>query len=485
MAVSEKPAANIHADLEALVGPAGIVGPDGLEQFVVDFKGTYRTSPAAVVRPASTEEVAAVVSYCHREGIGVVPQGGNTGLCGGSVPLDAGPPSIILSLARLNKIIDVRPERATVTVDAGVTIQAVQEAAAAHQLLFAPDWGARGTAQVGGGIATNAGGLNVLRWGSLRSQILGLEAVLPDGRIWDGLRSLRKDSSGFDCKQLFIGTEGTMGIVTKAVFALHPLPSVHETAFVALASLDQLIPFFSLARAQAKGLVSAFELMPEEGVKRVLASTPSVRRPIDNPSDWYVLIRLSGDTEVSDVLSEVLAAAADQAMITDAAVAATADQDAALWLIRDEIPPMFSFDELGNRHKFDIAIPMDSVVDFMADAATAVDSIVPGTMTFGFGHVGDGNLHFSIYPGAEANVEDYLQRGPQLQAALDDLTWRHEGSISAEHGIGQTMRARLAGQKSEVEVDMMRAVKAALDPTGIMNPGKVIPTETDMATHIG
>lgn len=478
--------AEVIDDLVEIVGSGGVLVGADTDSFVVDWGRKFtNASTLAVVRPSTTAEVAAVVSYCRANDIAIVPQGGNTGLCAGGIPLAEDHPestaSIVLSLSRLSTILSVDVERATVTVEAGVTIEALQEACAAQGLLFAPDWGARGTAQIGGGISTNAGGLNVLRWGSLRSQVLGLEVVLPDGRIWNGLRSLRKDATGLDIKQLFIGTEGTLGIVTAAVFALHPLPSRHRTAFVALEALDKLMPFFAHARTEAAGLLSAFELLPEEGVRRVQINSPQVVHPLSEPSEWYVLLRFSGGDEIDDALTSLLESAAANGLIVDAAVASTAEQEANLWFIRDEVPPTFTFDARGKRHKFDIAIPVDRVVEFFERAGPTVDAVIPGTRTFGFGHIGDGNLHFSVYPGPDADIDEYDSGGAELERAIDELTWEFGGTISAEHGVGQIMRDRLGGQKSDVELDLMRTVKAALDPTGIMNPGKLIPSSAPAA----
>ncbi len=478
--------AEVIDDLVEIVGSGGVLVGADTESFVVDWGRKFtNASTLAVVRPSTTEQVAAVVSYCRANDIAIVPQGGNTGLCAGGIPLAKDHPestaSIVLSLSRMSTILSVDVERATVTVEAGVTIEALQEACAAQGLLFAPDWGARGTAQIGGGISTNAGGLNVLRWGSLRSQVLGLEVVLPDGRIWNGLRSLRKDATGLDLKQLFIGTEGTLGIVTAAVFALHPLPSRHRTAFVALEALDKLMPFFAHARSEAAGLLSAFELLPEEGVRRVQINSPQVVHPLSEPSEWYVLLRFSGGDEIDDALTSLLESAAVRGLIVDAAVASTAEQEANLWFIRDEVPPTFTFDARGKRHKFDIAIPVDRVVEFFERAGPTVDAVIPGTRTFGFGHIGDGNLHFSVYPGPDADIAEYDSGGAELERAIDELTWEFGGTISAEHGVGQIMRERLGGQKSDVELDLMRTVKAALDPTGIMNPGKLIPSSAPAA----
>lgn len=466
--------------LVSIVGQVGVLTDDDTQPFVEDWASKFSDNPAiAVVRPSSTEQVAAVVQLCDEHDIAIVPQGGNTGLCGGSVPLVASHPEarpcIVLSLSRMNRILSVDVDRATVTVEAGVTIEALQEACAAKGLLFAPDWGARGTAQVGGGISTNAGGLNVLRWGSLRSQVLGLEVVLPDGRVWNGLKSLRKDATGLDLKQLFIGTEGTLGVVTGAVFALHPLPTEHRTAFVALSSLGDLMPFFAHARTEAHSLLSAFELLPEEGLRRVRKNAPQTQHPFATPSEWYAIVRFSGSDEVDNALEAMLTSAAERGLISDAVVASTADQEANLWFIRDEVPSSLTFDKRGSRHKFDMAIPVDRVVEFFEQARPAVDAVVADTRTYGFGHIGDGNLHFSIYPGPDTDLDEYDRSGRELERAIDQLTWEFGGTISAEHGVGQIMRDRVAAQKTEVELDLLRRVKDALDPSGIMNPGKVLP----------
>ncbi len=465
--------------LARLVGPAGMVADDDVEPFVVDWSGKYRGDPVAVVRPQSTTEVAAVVALCHRHQIGVVPQGGNSGLCGGSVPVSADDPeardSIVLSLSRMQRIVTVDPAEGTATVEAGVTIDALQNAASAVDLLFAPDWGARGSAQVGGGIATNAGGLNVLRWGSMRSHVLGLEVVLADGRIWDGLRSLRKESTGLDVKQLFIGTEGAIGIVTKAVVRLHPRPSMHQSAFVSLPSLDGLMPFVQMAQAASNGHISALELVPEEGIVRVLHNRADLRRPLSERADWYVLVRVSGGPDTPAALESALGAAGAAGLIGDAVVAATPAQTDNLWAIREELPSLFTFDERGNRHKFDISVPVAAVAGFFEKAGPAVAAVLPGTLTYGFGHVGDGNLHFNVYPGPTCDVDEFDRVGPELEAAVDRLTWSFGGSVSAEHGVGQAMRQRVADQKTDVELDLLRTLKAALDPSGILNPGKALP----------
>ncbi|MDH3293282.1 MAG: FAD-binding oxidoreductase [Acidimicrobiia bacterium] len=474
--------------LTGLLEPVAIVPSDDHQRYLVDERRRIRADAWAVVRPGSTEQVAAVMELCAGHDVAVVPQGGNTGLCGGSVPQPGSSrPTLVLSTSRLNRIRDLNPVRATATVEAGVTIQAVQEAAAGADLLFGPDWGARGTAQIGGAISTNAGGLNVIRWGGLRRQVLGLEVVLPDGRVWDGLRPLYKDSSGVDLKQLFIGAEGTLGVVTAAVVALQARPADHHSALVALPDIDTLLPFFTHVRGRANELLSGFELLPAEGIARAVADVPSLQAPTLAAARWYALVRYSGDDgtddRVAQALTDVLAAAADRSLITDAVVAATPVQEQNLWYLREELPSGRRFDERGRRHKFDIAVPVDMIPPFIRRADTVVDQVVPGVRTYIFGHVGDGNLHFSLYPGPDADLDRFDDAGAELVSAVDRLTWEFGGSISAEHGIGQEMRARLVGQKSDLEFELLARLKNTLDPQGIMNPGKVLPESWDRPVH--
>jgi FAD/FMN-containing dehydrogenase len=460
--------------LAGRLDPSSIVSVDDHRRFLVDERGKFTGEAWAVIRPGSTEEVAEVVGLCAAHGVAVVPQGGNTGLCGGSVP-GSERPSVLLSTSRLNRIRDLNVIRATATVEAGVTLQALQEAAVDAGLLFGPDWGARGSAQIGGAISTNAGGLNVIRWGTFRRQVLGLEVVLPDGRCWDGLRPLYKDSSGIDLKQVFVGAEGTLGVVTAAVVALQPRPGQDHSALASLPGIESLLPFFTHVRDRAGNVLSGFELMPAEGITRAVTDVPTLQAPRLREAEWYALVRCSGDASTIDRLTDILSTATELGLIDDAVVAATPAQEANLWHLRDELPSGRRFDERGKRHKFDIAVPIDTIPTFITAAGQAVDRVVSGTRTYVFGHVGDGNLHFSIYPGPEADLVRFDAAGAEMVAAVDALTWDVGGSISAEHGIGQEMRERLAGQKSPLEFELLARIKSALDPQDIMNPGKVLP----------
>lgn len=456
--------------LRQLLGPTGwLEGVDSVHH-LVDFRGDFRGEALGVAKPGSTAEVSEVVRICASAGVAVLAQGGNTGLSGGSIPSGGGP-TVVLSLTRMRAIEEIDADGATITAQAGVTVQELQEAAAGVDRLFAPDWGARGSATLGGAIATNGGGINVLRYGNTREQVLGVEVVLADGRVWNGLRALPKDNSGYDLKHLFIASEGTLGIVTRAVVRLHPRPAAHRTAFVSLTDIDRLNEWFGLAQSHRPGALSAFELIPEIGVGRVIERY-AVQRPLSTVSEWYVLLRLSGGVDVGEDLLDLLQAGTDAGLIGDAVVAESTAQEENLWMLRDELPPPRIFG--GYLLKYDLAVPSSRISEFHAEVRTLIESIVPGAMPYVFGHVGDGNLHLTVWP---ASSPDGLleKRSGALMAAIDELTWAYRGTISAEHGLGQELRDRIVGQKPPIELELMRRIKDAFDPQGVLNPGKVLP----------
>lgn len=464
----------VVAGLRSLLGPRGWLEDDAIAPFLIDFREDFRGEALGVARPGSTEEVARIVELCAANGVAVLPQGGNSGLSGGSIP-GVDRPTVVLSLTRMRAIETIDAEGFTITAQAGVTVQELQEAAEEVDRLFAPDWGARGTATLGGAIATNGGGINVLRYGNTREQVLGLEVVLADGRIWNGLRALTKDNSGYDVKQLFIASEGTLGIVTRAVVRLHPRPAAHSTAFVTLREIDRLDQWYAMASSHRPGALSAFELIPEIGVGRVIERY-AVQRPLDEISEWYVLVRFSGADGIADDLLELLSTAADAGLIGDAVVADSAAQEENLWRLRDELPPPRIFG--GYLLKYDLAVPSNQIGRFHAEVRELIESVVPGAMPYVFGHVGDGNLHLTVWPASsEAGLLEV--RSAALVDAIDRLIWSYNGTISAEHGLGQELRDRIVGQKPDIELELMRRIKAAFDPQGLLNPGKLLPDRPD------
>ena len=455
------------AGLRSDLGPAGLLtGPDAAP-YLTGQKGRFTGEALAVVRPASVDETARVVRACASAGVTIVPQGGNTGMSGGSVPAAAGRsdvsslpdtggrvgdsggtqrPSIVLSMSRMNRIVSVDPDRWTITAEAGATIEAVQQAAAAANRLFAPDWGARGTATVGGAISTDAGGNNVLRYGNMRDNVLGLEAVLADGRVWDGLRALRKDSSGYDLKQLFIGAEGTLGVVTRAVLRLHPSTPHIQSALAAITGLDRLTPLLELATSRCAGDVTAFELVPSAGLERVCEKF-DLTRPLETREEFCVLVRLASTEPVSERLGAFLAEASERGWITDAAVAVTDEQEARLWAIRDELSPMFLWSQHEHGVKLDTAVPIDRFGAYHDEVRRLAAELAPDALTYGFGHVGDGNLHMYVLPTSDDQVTPFLAVREELRERIDEATFAFGGTISAEHGIGQLLRSRIQRQK--------------------------------------
>ena len=482
------------AGLRSDLGPAGVVTGADAAPYLTDQKGQFTGEALAVVRPSSVDETVLVVRSCAAAGVAIVPQGGNTSMSGGSVPavsahsgtpVPTGPggdghtrtpqrPSIVLSMGRMNRIVSVDPDRWTITAEAGATIDSVQQAAAAADRLFGPDWGARGTATVGGAVSTDAGGNNVVRYGNMRDNVLGLEAVMADGQVWDGLRALRKDSSGYDLKHLFIGAEGTLGVVTRAVLRLHPSTPHIQSALAAISGLDRLMPLLELAMARCGGDVTAFELIPVVGLERACEKF-DFARPLVTREKFCVLVRLASAEPVSERLGAFLAEASERGCIRDAAVAVTDEQETRLWTIRDELSPMFLWAEHVHGVKLDTAVPIDRFGAYHDEVRRIASELAPGALSYGFGHVGDGNLHMYVLPTSDDEVASFLAVRDELRERIDEATFAFGGTITAEHGIGQLLRDRVRPQKSAVEWDLMRAVKNALDPQGIMNPHKTLP----------
>ncbi len=440
------------------------------EPYRTDWRGRYRGDAVCVALPGSTEEVAAVVRSCADAGVAIVPQGGNTGLCGGATPTGG---EVIVSLRRLNRIRAVDQDNNSITVESGCTLVAVQEAAAAVDRLFPLSLAAEGSATIGGNLSTNAGGVQVLRYGNTRELTLGLEVVLPDGRIWNGLRGLRKDNTGYDLKHLFIGAEGTLGLITAATLKLFPRPRTRATAWAAVPDPAAAVRLLGRLRDAAGDNVTAFEIVGRPALELVLKHIPDTRDPLSGQPEWQVLIELSGARDdLADSLQTALQEALETGLVTDAAFATSEAQAAALWALRENVSEAQKIEGVSIKH--DVAVPVSRIPEFIARADAALRASFPEVRIVCFGHIGDGNLHYNqSKPNAQANG-DFIAQTAAVNRIVHDLVHELNGSISAEHGLGQLKREEVLRYKSEVEMDLMRAVKNALDPSGRMNPGKLL-----------
>lgn len=455
--------------LKSIVGPQGwIEDAQDMRPYETEWRGRYTGKALLVVAPGNAKEVSEVVVACAAESIAIVPQGGNTGLCGGAVPDDSGS-QVVLSLRRMNRIRSASGDGYSMVVDAGCTLMQVQEAAAATGRFFPLSLAAEGSCQIGGNLSTNAGGINVLRYGTARQQVLGLEIVLPDGRLIDGLRALRKDTAGYDLKQLFIGAEGTLGVITGACLQLQPAPDDVSTFMVALESPDASVQLLSALRESIGNSLLAYELIPERAVRFVTRHIPGTKHPFDPPSDWYVLA--SCDAPQAAV-ERALMAAIESGVATTALMAKNQAEANALWRLRHSISEAQKPEGASLKH--DVSVPVDRVGEFIAAAEEAVLKEVRDGRVVAFGHVGDGNIHFNISQPENSSADEFLQQREAVAGIVYKIIEQLGGSFSAEHGIGKARRHHLRQYRSVAELDTMRAIKAALDPLGIMNPGKVL-----------
>ncbi|MEW5421512.1 FAD-binding oxidoreductase [Amorphus sp. 3PC139-8] len=459
----------------AIVGAShALRSPDDQAPYLTEWRRLYHGRTPLVLRPGSIDEVAKILSLASESDTSIVPQGGNTGLVGGQVPDESGA-EILVSLARLDRIREVDAEGYTLTAEAGVTLAGVQAAADEADRLFPLSLASEGSCTIGGNISTNAGGTGVLAYGNTRDLVLGLEVVLASGEIWNGLRRLRKDNTGYDLKNLFIGAEGTLGIVTAAVLKLHPKPVGREVAIAAVESPADAVALFDRVKAAAGGAVVAFELIGRRGLEFVLAHAPGNRDPMATPHPWYVLVEIaSGQSreEARTLLEAALGEAIEAGLATDAVVAESLDQAAAFWRLRHMISEVQLHE--GGSVKHDIAVPIAAIPAFVEEATRAVETLIPGARTVPFGHLGDGNLHFNVSQPVGADKAAYLARWEEINAVVHAIVRDHGGSISAEHGIGRLKRDLVASVRDPVELSMMRQVKRMLDPKGILNPGRVL-----------
>jgi FAD/FMN-containing dehydrogenase len=458
----------------AIVGPAhAITSPDDQAPYLREWRDLYVGRTPLVVKPANTEEVSRLLALAYAEGVGIVPQGGNTGLVGGQIPR-AGRREILISLTRMARVRTIDPAGETLTVEAGATLHAVQQAARNAGRLFPLSLASEGSATIGGNLATNAGGVAVLAYGTMRSLASGIEVVLADGSVWDGLGALKKDNTGYDLRDLFIGSEGTLGIITAATLKLFPLPVERAVALVALPRLDAMLPFFQLAQARAATMVTAFEFLCGDLMDFVTRHIPGTRLPLASAAPWYALIEISGMAEgaAQPMLESILADAMAAELMSDAAVADSMAQAQALWRLREAASEAQKGE--GGSIKHDISVPVASIAEFIDAARPVVEGICPGARPVPFGHFGDGNVHYNVSQPPGMAREEFLALWGPMSRAVHDVVVSFGGSISAEHGIGQLKANELQRVKSAIEIDVMRRIKAALDPKGILNPGKVL-----------
>ncbi|RSZ55933.1 FAD-binding oxidoreductase [Massilia atriviolacea] len=442
--------------------------------FLTDWRGRFTGRALAVLRPADPQQVAQLVQACAAQRVPIVPQGGKTGLVLGGVP-DASGRAVVLSLARLNRVRALDTVNRTITVDAGCILHTIQQAAAAEGCLFPLSLAAEGSCSIGGNLSTNAGGTAVLRYGNTRELCLGLEVVTAQGDIWNGLRGLRKDNTGYDLRDLFIGAEGTLGVITGAVLRLFPQPRAAITALVAIAAPRQALDLLTLAQDRCGASLTGFELMSDFCLRLVGTHFPGLAQPFVTRHAQYVLLELSSsesEQHAVDLLEQTIADAIAQDIADDAVVATSVAQSLALWKLREHIP--LAQAAAGKNVKHDIALPVSRIADFIDTTDARVLAAFPGCQLVCFGHVGDGNLHYNVAPPPGTAHEDFLANQEALNRIVHDSVAAHGGSISAEHGIGALKRDELKRYKPEVELNMMRAIKAALDPLGIMNPGKIL-----------
>ena len=470
---------DVIAELSGLIGAdAVLTSKSDLDAATEDWRGRYRGPALCLVRPANAEQVAAVVRCCARHGIPLLPQGGNTSLCGGATPWESGPAPVILNLARMRAVRSIDPVNSTMEVEAGCVLATVQEAAAAAGRLYPVSLGAEGSCQIGGTIATNAGGTSVLRYGNTRDNVLGLEVVLADGTIWSGLYGLRKNNTGYDLKHLFIGSEGTLGIVTAATLKLHPLPTRHAVAWVGMADPADALTLLTRVQQRCGARLSAFEMINRLQLDLVVEQVPGRRSPLETSADWHVLIELSdnSDGDALDMeLQLILEDAFGDGLLTDAALAASDAQRHAMWEVRHSVSEANK--KAGVGLTTDCAVPLSAVPAFIDAANAAVRALVPGLPSIVVAHLGDGNVHFIPFFTFDAwnAVADREGLAAAIRHSVNDEAARLNGTFSAEHGVGRVQLGEMARYKPAAELALMRAVKQALDPQNLFNPGRLLP----------
>ncbi len=464
-------------ELAQLLGPQYVLTGADADAYTVDWRGRYSGRALAVARPGSVQELADVVKWCAANQVPMVPQGGNTGLCGGATP-DASGSALVIATGRLNRIRHIDTDNDTMVVEAGCILQAVQQAARDADRLFPLSLAAEGSCTVGGNLATNAGGTQVLRYGNARELVLGLEVVTPQGEIWNGLRGLRKDNTGYDLRNLYIGSEGTLGFITAATLKLYPIPVAQCTALLALESIDAAVSVLAAARKGFGAALTGFELIAANCLEGVNRCFPEQRLPFEGESarlPWFALLELSdseSEAHARERFEHVVGACVELGLVKDAVIAENVAQSRALWHLRESIP--LAEKAFGKSVKHDISVPASRMADFVATTNAALQARFPGVEHVIFGHLGDGNLHYNVAKGTAYDEAELLALQADIHGLVHDRVHAYDGSISAEHGVGQLKREYLPRYKDAVELALMRRIKAALDPDGLMNPGKVL-----------
>jgi len=464
--------ADALARLKQAVGAKGFSeDPTEIAPHIVEWRSKYEGHTPLLLKPQSTAEVSAILAICNETRTAIVPQGGNTGLVGGQIPLNG---EVLLSLARMNKIRNVDAANASLIAEAGAILADVHKAADEIGKFFPLSLASEGSCTIGGNLSTNAGGVDVLRYGSARNLVLGLETVLPDGRVLDLLRSLRKDNTGYDLKQLFIGAEGTLGVITAATLKLYPAPASYETAFIAVRDPQAAVELLDRLQNATGGLVSAFELIPRLALELVIAHIPDMRDPLASPSPWYVLAEATSAGKVSlrEAFQETVAEAIEAHIAGDAVVSANETQRHGMWRLRENISEAQKREGASIKH--DISVPVKDIPAFLAQGCALVAGMVPGVRPVPFGHLGDGNIHFNFTVPKGADADAFLAQWNKVSRAVHDLVNGFGGSISAEHGVGVMKRDDIVRYKSATEMDLMRTLKRTLDPNDILNPGKLV-----------
>ncbi|REE07497.1 FAD/FMN-containing dehydrogenase [Paraburkholderia sp. BL27I4N3] len=465
------------AALRARLGASGVLDGADAQPYEIDWRRLYPGHSLAVLRPANTEEVAAAVQLCAAHGVSIVPQGGNTGMVGGGVPDDSGA-QIVLSLARMNRVRDIDTLNFSIVVDAGVTLQAAREAVAKVDCALPLMIGSQGTAQIGGVLSTNAGGNNTIKYGNARSLVMGLEVVLADGRVWHGLRRLRKDNTGYCLSQLFVGAEGTLGIITGACLRLVPRLQTVEVGLVSVESPQSALELLERFQRANGDALQAYEYICGDGLELVLSLIPGTQRALRSAADHYVLIELGTsqpESPLRETLETVLGQAIEDGLVFDAAIAESEGQQAALWRLREEQSEAQA--RAGASVKNDISVSVSATPQLISEATQVCEALMPGIRVLPFGHLGDGNIHFNLVAPEGMDGPTFLAHSDELMHAVNDVTRRLDGSFSAEHGIGRLKVDMLADWRGGVELDLMHRIKKALDPQGLLNPGKILENE--------